>query len=430
MDLQTKISVAGIDLKESHLRILKFIISYYLRDQLYFTKETDATIQIVEIKLDNIHEKLEEYQKKHPDVFFIIISESKIVFNTAFTIQHPISPRKLLDTLRNTLLKLEDIEFKKNKIPSENKIVNKKTKKLVLTQIEKKADKKKEDDYSGTNHSIKNNAFKQKKTKNDLPIENKKQKEKLPTKKEHNKDKLINIDTNNSSFASSRPDIDLNNLELLTNISYKTDDYLQGKLFNIYNNPKYNHIKTAYCFIIYNKNNHTAHVSVNDRTLQNISSIATLSVDCSMAHIEHLSEQEPMQWEDADKVLWRVSIWASRGRLPLLFNDLDKEFTLVQWPNLTRFIMTPHAMEIAALWSKKPINLRKSLLLLRIPQRYVFSFYSAAIALDLILFKNERGALIKHPPEVENTPTQTTPKRKGVFSKLLNFFKPNNIEDL
>jgi hypothetical protein len=149
-----------------------------------------------------------------------------------------------------------------------------------------------------------------------------------------------------------------------------------------------------------------------------------------MTHIEHLSEQKTVQWEDADKVLWRVSIWASRGRLPLLFNDLDREFTLIYWPNLTRFIMTPHAMEIAALWSKKPINLRKSLLLLRIPQRYVFSFYSAAIALDLILFKNEKSSLIKHPPEMKNAPPQTEPKRKGVFSKLLSFFKPNNIEDI
>jgi hypothetical protein len=419
MDLQAKISVAGIDLKASHLRILKFIISYYLKDQLYFTKEVHARIQIIEIQLNNAYEKLEEYKKNHPNVFFIIISESEIVCNTAITIQNPISPRKLLETLRNALLKLENIESKKNKISFKNKIINKKTKKLVLTQIE---NKKK---CFHTNCPIEKNAFEQKKTNIDLPVE----KEKPPIKKESN-NKLIKIDTNNASFTSSRPDIDLNNLELLTKKSYKTDDYLQGKLFNIYNNPNYNHIRTAYGFIIYNKKNHTTHISVNDRTLQNISSIATLSVDCSMTHIEHLSEQKTVQWEDADKVLWRVSIWASRGRLPLLFNDLDREFTLIYWPNLTRFIMTPHAMEIAALWSKKPISLRKSLLLLQLPQRYIFSFYSATIALDLILFNNEKNPLIKHPSEAENLPKQTAPKRKGVFSKLLNFFKPNNIEDI
>jgi hypothetical protein len=539
MDLQNKISVAGIDLKESHLRILKFIISYYLKDKLYFTPEKNSTIKIAEIPLDNIHEKLEEYKKQFPDSFFILISNSNsnIICNTAVTIQTPISPRKLLDTLNNSLLKLKNADATKNRILFKKNKVNEKIKKLIITQAERKIGKEKHyKSFSNLDKKLESNkktnklVTTQEKRENnkkkhdnsssilDKKLENKKKINKLATtqeKRENNKkkhgnlpsnpdkklenkkkinklvttqekrdsnkkkdcktssdlnkkleknttsiinkkikntsiitsklkeqkpnkssakkekNKQITIDNNHSSFTSSRPDINLSDLESLSTISYKTDDYFQEKLINVYNSPAINCLKTAYCSVIYNKKNHTVYVDTNDRILQNVSSIATLNVDYSITEIKHLSNNNKVVlWEDADAVLWKVSIWASRGRLPLLFNDIDREFTLSYWPNLTRFMMTPHAIEIAALWSKKPTSLRKSLILLNIPQRYIFSFYSAAIALDLIIFKKEHNASLAFSSTTESSSVQTPPKRKSVFNKLLNFFKPNNIEDI
>jgi hypothetical protein len=153
-------------------------------------------------------------------------------------------------------------------------------------------------------------------------------------------------------------------------------------------------------------------------------------MEYSLININKMSKGENLVWEDADAVLWKVSIWASRGRLPLIYNNIDKKFSLKYWPNLTRFMMTPHSMEIAALWTKDPISLRKTLDLLDIQQRYVFSFYSAAIALDLITFETEDRKSSKVISDVNHALKKPEAKRKGVFSKLLKYFKPNNIEEI
>jgi hypothetical protein len=229
---------------------------------------------------------------------------------------------------------------------------------------------------------------------------------------------------------SSRADIDINNDMLVSRISYKAGEYLQGRLNNIFRSPRFNSLNTSYGIITYNAKNHTACVNVDNRTLQSISSVAKLRMEYSLININKMSKGENLVWEDADAVLWKVSIWASRGRLPLIYNNIDKKFSLKYWPNLTRFMMTPHSMEIAALWTKEPISLRKTLDLLNIKQRYVFSFYSAEIALDLITFDTEGRKNSKVISDVKHASKQPKSKRKGVFSKLLKYFKPNNIEEI
>ena len=228
---------------------------------------------------------------------------------------------------------------------------------------------------------------------------------------------------------SSRPDIDLDNANLISKISYNPNSYLQGYLNIIYKSPRLNRVDVAHGIITYNRENHTAFINVNNRTLQNISSIGKLKTHYSLMDTKVLNKDETASWEDADTVLWKVAIWASRGRLPQKFNDIDVKFKLKYWPNLTRFMMTPHAMEIAALWLNKPISLRKTIILLNIPQRYIFSFYSAAIALNLIVF--EKNTQLEKPISSSTKfAIKRKTKRKGVFGKLLTYFKPNNIEEI
>ncbi len=243
-------------------------------------------------------------------------------------------------------------------------------------------------------------------------------------------DKSITITEDKLIFMSSRPDIDINNAMLVSKISYKAGEYLQGRLNNILRSPRFNSLNTSYGIITYNAKNHTACVNVDNRTLQSISSVAKLRMEYSLININKISRDENLVWEDADAVLWKVSIWASRGRLPLVYNNIDKKFSLKHWPNLTRFMMTPHSMEISAIWIKEPISLRKTLDLLNIKQRYVFSFYSAAIALDLITFETEDRKNSGVISGVNHALKQPKAKKKGVFSKLLKYFKPNNIEEI
>ena len=88
------------------------------------------------------------------------------------------------------------------------------------------------------------------------------------------------------------------------------------------------------------------------------------------------------RWE-LEALLWNLALLAARGRVPM-GTDLDAEFRLTRWPNLTRLALFPHAVRIAALLAREPLSLVAAAQVLRIPQRFVFAFYTAADAIDLM----------------------------------------------
>jgi hypothetical protein len=84
-----------------------------------------------------------------------------------------------------------------------------------------------------------------------------------------------------------------------------------------------------------------------------------------------------------DALLWKVTLWSSRGRLPL-GTSADVAVGLEQWPNLTRVLAIPEFIRIAALWAKQPITLPRTVEALNIEHSYVNAFFCACHALDLI----------------------------------------------
>ncbi len=100
------------------------------------------------------------------------------------------------------------------------------------------------------------------------------------------------------------------------------------------------------------------------------------------AQLPKLAAQDP-RLHGFEKMLWLLALWASRGRVPR-GTDLEAPVALPRWPNFSRILITPHAMQIAALWSSRPLSLMQTAKLLSIPHRYVFAFYSACLALGLI----------------------------------------------
>lgn len=78
-----------------------------------------------------------------------------------------------------------------------------------------------------------------------------------------------------------------------------------------------------------------------------------------------------------EDLLWNVAVWGARGRLPKGC-DPYRPTRLRVWPDFTHCFSPPHALRIAALWVEKnasPIDIATEL---KIPQRYVFTFYTAA----------------------------------------------------
>jgi hypothetical protein len=84
-----------------------------------------------------------------------------------------------------------------------------------------------------------------------------------------------------------------------------------------------------------------------------------------------------------DTLIWHLALAASRGRLPT-GTPLDHRCSLREWPDFSRLAPTPEAMSIAELWTRNPLSLLRTAEMLRLPEAYVFSFYSAAHALGLV----------------------------------------------
>jgi hypothetical protein len=115
-----------------------------------------------------------------------------------------------------------------------------------------------------------------------------------------------------------------------------------------------------------------------------------------------------------DSFLWKVALWTARGRVPS-GTDLDAPIQLEAWPNFTRLWIPPHALRIAALWSRHPRSLLSTARAIAVPQRYVFAFYSAVHAIGLVAQARDISAA---PSPVE--PKQHRSLLQRILDRLLS----------
>ena len=113
-----------------------------------------------------------------------------------------------------------------------------------------------------------------------------------------------------------------------------------------------------------------------------------------------------------DAFLWKIALRVARGRVPT-GTDLTLPVVLRDWPNMTRLVLTPNALRIAALWAAKPHSLLDTAKRLDIPLSDVLVFYSAANALGLIAeAKRQVDLLLKPAPISEH-------RHRGVLGRIL-----------
>jgi hypothetical protein len=145
-----------------------------------------------------------------------------------------------------------------------------------------------------------------------------------------------------------------------------------------------------------------------------------MPINVNQVHIEYSQDDEQKLLNDSngslqnlDALLWKVSLWSARGRLPL-GTSVDTMVVLRKWPNLTRLMAIPQFFRIAALWTKCPSPLKQTVELLNIEARYVFAFFSACYALELV----DRLALT----ESQYVPESVKPKNyaiTGILRRLM-----------
>lgn len=83
----------------------------------------------------------------------------------------------------------------------------------------------------------------------------------------------------------------------------------------------------------------------------------------------------------AAAVVWQIALWTSRGRLPKSLNPTQK-VRMACWPNFTRLLITPHAIQIASLWVGNDLSPVEIANTISVPQRYVFALTAAVQAGD------------------------------------------------
>lgn len=124
------------------------------------------------------------------------------------------------------------------------------------------------------------------------------------------------------------------------------------------------------------------------------------------------SHYDPSRLQRMDALLWKVALWTSAGRVPEDI-DINRPVYLRNWPNLTRLLVFPNAMRIAALLTEQPRSLLDIAEALNIRQQYVFAFFSAARALGLADQAVRQSENLIAPPPIEPR------KNAGVLKKIL-----------
>ncbi|MGD9889178.1 MAG: hypothetical protein AB7S56_07945 [Halothiobacillaceae bacterium] len=114
-----------------------------------------------------------------------------------------------------------------------------------------------------------------------------------------------------------------------------------------------------------------------------------------------------------DNMLWKLALWSSRGRVAM-GTSLDAPVRLRAWPNIPRLMTVPHSLRIAALWVMQPTGLLETARKLNVPHRFVFAFYCACKAFDLV---EQLGAEVSSG--VKHEPKKMTEEKRGLFGSLL-----------
>lgn len=124
-------------------------------------------------------------------------------------------------------------------------------------------------------------------------------------------------------------------------------------------------------------------------------------------------DRDQEKYHDMDAFLWKLALWASKGRLPVGL-DAQQPVFLKCWPNFTRIMITPDAMRISALLaqgSRTPLEIVKEL---NVKPEYVFAFIAACHAIGILNQASRRADELVVPEKVKVV------KKHGLLGKILS----------
>lgn len=233
----------------------------------------------------------------------------------------------------------------------------------------------------------------------------------------------MGIDETTVSDFSSEPEVIETNVDKLLKYNYAYKHELQGFIQSAIKHAKGKNqaMKLTYGWkpIVIIPFTNEVWIDVDDRQLkayltahvgEKKAQVAPMNLDDNPLNE---SKQQPLE-----NFLWKVAIWTAKGRYPIDL-DIQKPVYLSRWPNLTRCVMIPHALRIAALLIEGPRTPLEISRTLKIKHEYVFAFISAAYAIGIL------GQDTKPKVDDGHKPKAMKPEAKGLLGKIMSKLRGN-----
>lgn len=385
-------------MNEQMINTLRFFFQGHFNNHCILVEEDSADLGIIDLDEYQGRKHMQAYRERHPEQPIILLSLQNEKIEDAIHLRKPLKPERLISALKQARTKvLLPAETAYETAPAPRPVATTlpqdKAHEPVVGLIEKSQDEQRNlqsvTSYTGRSRTHKAAMY-------------------LDEQEAH-------------TFIGSAPDLDLNDTRGLAKAQYDPDDFLQGYLRKAVNTAdKYVSavkLKIPYGIIAILPNTNSVFVNINDSRLHAFCSLPMIDGALSVKIIKKrltIKKANHVKVISRESLLWKAAIWASRGRLPE-GTSLTQPVFLRRWPNMTRLMLFPHAMRIAALWTEQPRSLLDTAKTLGIPQRFVFSFYSATKALGLAVMvdRHETNSL-GEPVAVEKN------RRRGLLGRILN----------
>jgi hypothetical protein len=402
-----RVSVQGVT--EKMRNTLQYYFHGPCNDGYELVDEALSELSIIDLDGLDGQQNLDNHRNNNPDKPLILLTVNDEEIDGAILVHKPLKTENLasaLETVRQKIrsnINLPDGPIEK--IPVDCAPTEKGIRKLiekVPIPDNKPVDKTKEQNNSQLEKILKQNVSTEVKIEKLLVTQ-------TSSRSETNQAaKFLDV-RDDHSYIGSAPDIALNDSKQLEKAQYNPEIYFQGYIGQAVSKAGTTGQAVLLTipdgWIVIRPDTQAVFINIQESKLRAFSAlpITDETITKSLLEKSNLSDYSQRATSTSlEQLLWKSAIWSSRGRIPIGTN-LTLPISLKHWPNLSRLLLSPHALRIAALWSEYPCSLLDTAKTLQIPQRYVFAFYSACHAIGVASVQQGSSEVItKAMPEKKN----------------------------
>jgi hypothetical protein len=400
------LAVALYGLDERSYKTMSMFLQGPCHGVAVVVESEDAQIDIIDADHPTAGTILEERRVATPDRPVIVMSLEVLRLENAIYVKKPVNKEEMLVALKQV-----------------QKLINKPEKAIKQKEILKQEDLVVSD---STHDVVQGQAVSSDDNQPKKPIDLEEQKKtaKHKTAKQFNEGGFL-------SYLGTVPDIDFEDPEQVLKASYNPKQYFQGFVKSAFlvasSKGRTVQLNAGWKPLLIFPQSHEVWLDADDRQLRAfagmpINNQAGNAINLSQIDINNAKTSELNKFQSMDAFLWKLAIWTSKGRYPDNI-DLDRPVFLKRWPNMTRLVVTPHALRIAALLIQEPRTMPDIARVLNIKLQYVFVFTSACQAVALLgQAKRNADVLVQPAPTIK--PTQSV----GLFRKILNKLRSGYTE--